>query len=378
VGSRFFYEFLGLHSFLIGLFPFFLPVYLWQHGLDLVGLSVLLGFSGLGFCIALTAWQKLTATISVGRLAALSFLFELFLIGAVYLFVRDDISVAGIVIVGLLNGTYNAFFWTTQRTLFAGQIHDNDAGRKFGNFQIFVTIILKIGILAGGLLLDRGGLIWLLGLSAVISLIGSFLLLRHHGTNNTLATIDYVSFKESLSFKDQRGSRPVFMVDGIFLYLESHFWTVSLFLFVEEDFAQLGLIVVILALVFSVLFFLIKNSIDRVSVDIVYRWAVGVYILSWVLRYFFNSSIVLLIVITFCSSFFRLAFNKRFFDVVKGSGGLSYLVVKSYTSQFWLAIGFLGFALANWLFDVNQLAGLSHSYLIATVLAFTYLLYRRV
>ncbi len=377
MGSRFFYEFLGLHSFLIGLLPFFLPVYLWQNGLGLVELCVLLGFSGIGFCLALSAWQILAARISVGRLVACSFVLELCLIGSVYVFASDEINTAGIMTIGLLNGFYNAFFWTTQRTLFAGQLGENDTGRKFGNFQIFVTIILKIGILVGGFLLDHGGLVWLLSLSALISLAGAWRLVTHSGADKRLPTISKVSLTDSLTFKDRRGSRPVFLIDGIFLYLESHFWTVSLFLFVQEDFARLGLIVVVLALVFSVLFLLIKNSIDRVSVEIVYRWAVVVYALSWALRYTFDSSIVLLIVITFCSSFFRLAFNKRFFDVVTGGGGLSYLLVKSYASQFWLVIGFFLFGGSIWLLEVNQHSGLGFAYLLATFLAFTYLLYRR-
>ena len=377
MGSRFFYEFLGLHSFLIGLLPFFLPVYLWQHGLGLVGLCVLLGFSGIGFCLALNAWQQMAARVSVGRLVGFSFVLELCLIGSVYVFAGDTVSTAGIVTIGLLNGFYNAFFWTTQRTLFAGQLGDNDTGRKFGNFQIFVTIILKIGILAGGFLLDHGGLVWLLILSALISLAGAWRLATHVGADKRLPAIETVSLIHSLSFRDQRGSRPVFLVDGIFLYLESHFWTISLFLFVHEDFARLGLVVVILALVFSVLFFLIKNTIDRVSVEMVYRWAVVVYALSWALRYFFDSSIVLLILITFCSSFFRLAFNKRFFDVVTDGGGLSYLLVKSYASQFWLAIGFFLFGASVWLLDMNPDSGLGFAYLLATMLAFTYLLYRR-
>jgi len=311
-------------------------------------------------------------------LSLISFLCELLLLGSVYLFAQDAISGIGVVVIGILNGCYNAFFWTTQRTLFANRLGQNDTGRKFGNFQIFVTIILKIGILAGGFLLDRGGLVWLLGLSAMVSLIGSWHLIRHVGAAETIPEFAPTSMRESLSFTDQRRSRSVFMVDGIFLYLESHFWTVTLFLFVQEDFSRLGVVVVILALVFSALFYLIKNSIDRVSVDVVYRWAVGAYAVSWLLRYHFSSSILLLIVITFCSSFFRLAFNKRFFDVVSEGGGIPYLIVKSYVSQLFLAVAFFIFAGMLWLTDTDPFTGLGMAYLFATVLSFVYLRYRRI
>jgi len=44
--------------------------------------------------------------------------------------------------------------------------------------------------------------------------------------------------------------------------------------------------------------------------------------------------------ITFCSSFFRLAFNKRFFDVARTQGGTDYLLVKSYLSQCVLGVAY--------------------------------------
>ena len=283
--------------------------------------------------------------------------------------------------IGISNGLYNAFFWTTQRTLFLKQLGTNNTGRQYGNFQIFVTLFLKTGILLGGLLLEKGGFIWLLALSAGIGFTASsYLSSRAHPGN--LHQSDRITATSSLRYKDKQGSRSVFIIDGLFLYLESHFWTLSLFLVVREDYTRLGVAVVVLALVFTVLFFLIKNRIDKLAMERVYRTAVYLYAVSWLLRFTLDkqsagtSLIVTLVVITFFSSFFRLAFNKRFFDVARNEGAVQYLLVKSYSSQFWLGLVFL--VIATVLFSL-PLAGeqaLQFVYLPAAILSLVYLCYR--
>ena len=73
---------------------------------------------------------------------------------------------------------------------------------------------------------------------------------------------------------------------ALFLFLESHFWTLSLFLLVSEDLSRLGVVVVVLGIVFALLFLLIKNRIDRPGARpmAVYRASVALYALSWLLR----------------------------------------------------------------------------------------------
>jgi hypothetical protein len=186
---------------------------------------------------------------------------------------------------------------------------------------------------------------------------------------------------DSLAYADARGSRPVFMIDGLFLYLESHFWTLTLFLVVREDYGRLGIAVVGLAVVFAALFYLIKNRIDQLAVDQVYRAAVWLYAASWLLRFTLSgessgpSLWAALILITFCSSFFRLAFNKRFFDIARHHDGVRYLLIKSYSSQLWLGIGFLFIAAVLLLLPVNQEHLLQYLYLPAALLSVVYLRY---
>ena len=372
-----FYQFLGIHSLLIGLLPFYLPVYLWDNGLNLAHITLLIGVSGLSFCASLLVWQRASALVSLPTLLGITFLLECILISTVAI---GGSTAAIIALIGIANGFYNGFFWTTQRTLFLKMLGNNDSGRQYGNFQIFVTVFLKIGILLGGWLLELGGLVWLLGLSAMISA-ASTAWFYYTIQNTAPLTTSTLSLKGVLNFRDTRRSRTIFMIDGFFLFLESHYWTLSLFALANQNYTQLGFIVIVLALVFALIFYLIKNKIDSTSVSKVYLIAVCLYALSWLMRTWVSPELssqlllALLIVITFCSSFFRLAFNKRFFDIAQKSDGVNYLLVKSYWSQFFLGVGFgiTGILMiANNLTTINSVVIL---YLVACVLSFVYLLY---
>lgn len=393
----FFYQFLGAHSFLIGLLPFFLPVYLWKHGIGVAELCLLIGVSGLSFAAALRPWQHIWYQWKPQNLITLTFAFELLLVASVgwfstipgaalfgstvdsHLPARDTLVAVGVM--GIANGVYNAFFWTTQRSLFLQQLGRNDTGKQYGNFQIFVTVFLKIGILLGGLLLDFGGFLWLLALSAGAGFAANTYL-RKTAYSALADQSTRVSLVQSLRYQDNHGSKKVFAIDGLFLYLESHFWTLSLFFIVREDFSRLGLAVVILALIFAVLFYLIKNKIDQLAAERVYKAAVWLYAASWLLRFTLDDKsegagyLIALVLITFCSSFFRLAFNKRFFDVARKAGTVNYLLLKSYSSQAYLGLFYLmlGSFLAFVSFDPQHTLQLT--YAAAALLSLVYLKYR--
>ncbi len=84
---------------------------------------------------------------------------------------------------------------------------------------------------------------------------------------------------------------------------------------------------------------------------------------------------LLLVLITFATSFFRLAFNKRFFDIARQSGRHRYLLLKSYWSQAAIAVAFPGMALVSTgLAEGTRMLELG--YLLAALAAPFYLLYR--
>lgn len=337
-----YYIFLGFHSFLLGLFPFFLPVYLYKNGTSLVEISFFVAFSGAGFVIALWCWDRLRG-VHFLRTIIFSLLLELLLIFSIYL--KVDLT-----IVALLNGGYNCLFWMIQRMLFFSSVSRQDSGRNFGNFQIFVMVVLKAGIFIGSVMLVNFGLIAICFLSLFI--VCAAVLVFFSRSEQSLEVPaglreqQSIGLSELVSFRDNCCSRLVFAVDGVFLYFESYFWLISLFLFVGESFIKLGMVVIILALFLGSLFLIIKNRIDLVPVQKVYVVAVFLYALSWGMRGLisvdipYSMQICLILSVAFCTSFFRLAFNKRFFDSAGLSTGYKYIFIKSYYSQFFLACVF--------------------------------------
>lgn len=385
VGPVHFHVFLGAHSLLIGLLPFYLPVWLWKQGLGVDGLALLIAASGFCFAGSLRLWRRIAAQARVSRLIGLSFALEAVFImislAASLVLQNTDakLVISGLaVLVGVTAGLYNAFFWTTQRALFAASLGANDAGKRYGNFQIYVAILLKSGIVIGGLFLDRDALLGLLGLSILIGLSTSLWLASRLRATPLLAGAE----PRSATPDSARSTWWVFVVDGVFLLLESHFWTLSLFLLFGEDFVRLGILVVLLGVAFTVLFWLSKNLIDRVAVRWVYVAAVGLYSLSWILRSSVESHSsaaslgAVLIVVTFTTTFFRLTFNKRFFDHSRECGVVDYLVWKSRLSQRAIGVVFLGVALSFSLGSGDVTRDLSVTYVLAAIAALVYLAYR--
>ncbi len=378
--SRIFYLYLGLHSLLIGIFPFFIPVYLWKEGYNLGELSIFIAIAGFGFCLGLWVWDRLRLKIDLSSMIVLSLLLEMLLLLNVYI-LNMDMTLSVLVSLGICYGVYNCFFWTTQRALFFEIIEPANSGRKYGNFQIFVGALLQIGILLGGLLLERAGFVYIVVLSAVAAVAGFMVLLVNKPEYpDTLNHTEALGLREVLKFTDKDASRPIFILDGIYLFLESFFWLLSLFLIAHESFTRLGIMIMALAVIFGILFYLLKNTIDRLGRKPMYQLAVVLYALSWVLRALTDDKaslellFILLVAITFNTSIFRLVMNKRFYDIAKLTLSHRYLVLKSYYSQAAIFVLFLlfGWAVLHFEYDATVLTPI---YWAAALVAPVYLIY---
>jgi MFS family permease len=378
--ARLFYAFTGLHSFLIGLFPFYIPVYLYTIGLTLSRICLFVAATGIGYCLTLFLWDRVCRRISFSILIVWSFCSEYLLLSL--FFFENQLS--SVVLAGLVNGVFNCSFWTIQRLLFVKTISPENSGRNFGNSQLFVLVVLKAGILLGGYFLEQWGFLIIYLSSGLIVLLSAAIFSSRVMTAHTSKTVkltEPLEISAVFRFKDEAHSRWVFVIDGVFLYLESYFWVISLFIIVRESFLRLGLIVIMLAVFFGVIFLFIKNSIDRLPGQKVYVAAVALYALSWGLRGFLGENhdpvtmLLLLALITLCTSVFRLSFNKRFFDNAKLTTAHEYIFIKSYISQFSLAVCFLvmagGFSIPGSV--AEQLSGV---YYFAAIASFFYLIYR--
>jgi len=378
--ARGLYSFLGVHSFLIGLFPFYIPVYLYEAGFSLAQICFFIGITGIGFFTTLYLWDRISKHLSLRYLIVFSLLSEIALI--TLFFMEKDIIF--IIISGFFNGVFNCNFWMIQRLLFLDTITQENSGQKFGNFQIFVIVVLKTGIFAGGVMLEKSGFLSVYIFSAGIVIVSAiFFVLKASEIklDTGIVSAAPLSFRFVTGYKDRFNSRFIFAVDGIFLYLESYFWMISLFLIVRQSYWKLGLLVILLMVIFGAIFIIIKNSIDRLPKNIMYTAAVCLYSLSWILRGVLSqklntaSLLMILAAISFCTSIFRLAFNKRFFDLAKSTTAHEYIFIKSYFSQFFLAVfALMGFFLLRY---ENAVELLPRSYLIAALVSFIYLFYNR-
>lgn len=154
-----------------------------------------------------------------------------------------------------------------------------------------------------------------------------------------------------------------------------------MFYLVRQSFWQLGILVILLAVGFSLLFYLLKNLIDRLDRQRMYGAGVVLYTVSWLLRGRINGEMVaaelymLLIMVKVGTSLFRLAFNKRFFDIARVSGGYRYILCKNYFSQFFLALffGILGLLTPQ---QIGTESFIRMSYWAAACMAPIYLVYR--
>ena len=136
-----FYQYLGLHSLLIGIFPFYIPVFLWKQGFNIGDISFFIAIAGAGFIIGLWVWDRLRLVLSLQAIIGISLMLEVMLLLNVYM-LGMDFTV--LLTLGLTYGAYNCFYWTTQRALFFDLIDIGSSGRKYGNFQIFVGGSLQL------------------------------------------------------------------------------------------------------------------------------------------------------------------------------------------------------------------------------------------
>lgn len=377
------YIFVVVHTFLIGLLPFYLPVLLWEKGDGLRTMFIFIAITALGYLISMPIWDRLRAAQLWNVIIAASFLLEL---GVIALLIFPDVIVVEQwLLIAILNGCYLSFFWLTQRYLFHHVTTQQNTGKTFGNMQILITVVLKLGVLLGGFLLasplDEGIFV----LSCVLTGLVLYLSMASRIGQRTVrsASIRFIEpvldMKRVLSFKDSVRSKRVFMVDGVFLYLESYFWVLTLYFFMRNNTLHLGVLVVCVSVVLAVLFYVIKNRIDRLRLPNLLGIAVAGYVLSWMLRaelFVVSEGVAysLLLLIATLTTFFRLVFNKHFFDQAKNNEAHLYLMSKSFYSQLGLLLCFGMLALLP-LHTVSVEKILEACYWIAACVAFMYLFY---
>ena len=370
--ASYFTVFSAIHSFVIGLLPFYLPILIWQQYQQLAPLTTFIAWTGAGFVMALWVWNQLFTRGYWRTLVVLSFVLEL---GLIYV-ALFHVASTHLIILGLLNGLFNCSYWMLQRILFNSISGGNNTGRLFGNLQLILGLSLKLGILFGGYFMQKQP--WVIFVLSLIAGLGFCMMALNSLTTPALVYkhSDHAQPKSIISLRD----KVVFLVDGPFLYLESYLWVVSIFHLTNSNTSQFSLTVIALSLALAFIFYFIKNTIDKQPQYRLYQVATLLYFGSWLMRGWISAdwsgfAIGLgLLSIAFATALFRLYFNKRFYDKAKQQANYHYLVSKSLYSQLGIVVFFSGFtALSNILtFSLSQV------YWAVLPLIAVYILYQQV
>lgn len=383
--ASFFTLFSALHSFIIGLLPFYLPILIWQQSPQLGLLTEFIAWTGAGFIIALLGWHKLFSLGYWRSLVVLSFVFELTLIYlAVFHLDTMSLDTINLLFLGILNGLFNCSYWMLQRVLFNTLSNATNSGRLFGNLQLILGLSLKLGILLGGYFMQLApGLIFLLCLImavwfCVMSLSSMTAQQFTSPTAHDNTAINKIIRNQTVIYQSPIHQAPihqaqlhqkqirqqqintkislrdkiVFLVDGPFLYLESYLWVLSIFHLSNNDTGQFSLTIIALSIALGIIFYFIKNTIDKQSQYRLYQIATLLYFCGWLLRGWVTpqwSGLTIsltLLGVAFATALFRLYFNKRFFDKAKQQASYHYLLSKSVYSQMGICLFFTLLTLA--------------------------------
>jgi len=370
--ASYFTVFSAIHSFVIGLLPFYLPILIWQQYQQLAPLTEFIAWTGAGYVLALWGWHQLFIRGYWRTLVILSFAFEL---GLIYV-ALFHVASTNLIILGLLNGLFNCSYWMLQRILFNSLSSSNNSGRLFGNLQLILGLSLKLGILFGGYFMQSQP--WIIFTLSLIAGLGFCMLTLSSLTtqNFVYKQSDHSQPKSAISLRD----KIVFLVDGPFLYLESYLWVVSIFHLTNSDTSQFSLTVIALSLALACIFYFIKNTIDKQPQYRLYQVAILLYLGGWLMRGWISAdwsgfAIGLgLLSIAFATALFRLYFNKRFYDKAKQQANYHYLVSKSLYSQLGIVVFFAGLTALSSLTTFS----LSQVYWAVLPLIAVYVLYQQI
>jgi hypothetical protein len=378
--NKLFFVFTGIHSILTGLFIFYIPIFLWSEFQSWALISLFIGIAGLSFTGALRVFEYVLSKYSLRVLLLISFIFPSICFAFFLLGIQTFIY-----FLALMYGVYMCWYYTLHRILFIHITTHNNTGKTFGNFQIFVFIILKITLLMTAFLLEKKDYMILFFLSLLFAVVGmTVFYFKYFSFEKSLKLLDYkvMPFKKILYFLSH-SSAPMFIIDGIFLYLESFFWVITLYFIAQGDFVYTALLIIILSLFFSIIHWFLKNKIDHMPGQKLFYLCVILYAISWLLRSVipFIPSLILvsigLIFITFSTVLFRLTLNKRFYDNARKFSCYEYMIAKSYITQISLS---LFFVLMSWFLFQNMpnIESFHSFYFVFAFLSLGYLSYKKI
>jgi MFS family permease len=256
------YFYQALISFVTSLVGIFASVYLYSKGFSLVMI--------LAYSLGISLMYIICAPFVVSIINKIGMKYTLLLSSPFYfihLLSLQYITVNPIFfhMLWISQGIYVSLFWFTYRCEVINNGSRKSRGNEIGTLQIIATILTTIGPVIGGFFLEYLTYTKLLIL-ATIFLIGSNIPLILSKDNK----IPKIKFKHSdylklIKKKTNKKTKLTHICESIDLTLSTFIWPIILFIFLNNNFAALGLMYTILSILTIIVLIYLKTYIDKHS-----------------------------------------------------------------------------------------------------------------
>lgn len=276
------YVFQAFLTFVKSLLGIFVPVYMFSIGysIELVFFS-LIGNSVIFF---------LLAPITINLLNKIGFKKMLMLSTVVYIFhiiILNQLSTMSMLyfhLTWITYGLYVVIFWPTMHAEIALSSTKKKAGNQIGNLQIIVLLLSSLAPILGGYYLEYLAFYQLVLLCFILLIIGSIPLLISRDIVMKKYHFSYLKLFKLIKAPKFKNSIKSFTAEGCEVFLGLGAWPLILFVLLQNNFLNLGILFSFVSLISVVLVFILKKYLDKYSKHKILLKIAKLKSLSWSLR----------------------------------------------------------------------------------------------
>lgn len=256
------YFYRALIAFVTSLIGIFVPVYLYSVGFSLV--MILIYTIGVSLTYIIFAPTVIVSINKFGLKYTLLFSAPAYLIYLSSLqFVTD--SMIFFHILWLSQGIYMALFWLSFKAEVISNGNPKTRGKEIGTLQIIVTLFTAIAPLIGGIYLEYNSYWNLFLIASVLLLLSNLPLLMSKDKKIHKINFKHSDYLRLIKKSTNKKSKIAHASEGIELILSTIIWPIIFFIFINGNFARLGMLYTVLSILTIIILVLLKSYIDKHS-----------------------------------------------------------------------------------------------------------------
>ncbi|MFT4244290.1 MAG: hypothetical protein ACMXYB_02440 [Candidatus Woesearchaeota archaeon] len=272
------YIFESIFMFVKTLVGVFIPLYLYSQGVNLVEVFIFMG---------LVSFVKvLIQPFAISILNKIGFKWTLFLsipIYIMFLYSINDISnsYTELLISLTLLALYLVLFWPAMHAEIAQRSLGNSS--KIGNLQLIITIVTAFAPVVGGFLLEFSSYQILLLISLILLILASIPLLLSKDIPLKKINFNYITIIKYLGLRKNRSNVP-FYGEGIEGTLVLVVAPILFFIWMNSNFATVGLILTIVSYITIIFVFIFKKIMLKYPKRRLLKRVSQVTSITWIFR----------------------------------------------------------------------------------------------